>query len=55
MRAVESALAGRVVSGLLVLVDSAFISSALATVSGGEELAVSARCGPGLAVATVAE
>ncbi|MFL5513966.1 MAG: hypothetical protein ACJ8CN_16200, partial [Gemmatimonadales bacterium] len=53
--AVVSALAARLVSGLLVLVDSAFVSSALATVSGVEELPLSDRCGAGAAVATVAE
>jgi len=53
--AAVSALAGRLVSGLLVLVDSAFVSSALATVSGAEELALSDLCLAGAAVATIAE
>ncbi len=42
MRAVVSMVAMRLVSGRLVLVDSAFVSSALATVSGAEELPLSA-------------
>jgi len=39
--AAVSALTARLVSGLLMLVDSAFVSSALATVSGAEELPLS--------------
>jgi hypothetical protein len=54
--AVVSALVGRLVSGLLVLVDSALVSSALATVSGTEEeRSVSDRSGVGAAVAIVVE
>jgi hypothetical protein len=52
-RAVVSARAARLVSGVLVLVDSAFVSSALATVSGAEELPLSDRSGTGAAVATL--
>jgi len=55
MRAVVSALAARLVSGRLVLVDSAFVSSALATVSRGEKPAVSDRSGAGAVVASIAE
>ena len=54
-RAVVSARAARLVSGVLVLVDSAFVSSALATVSGVEALPLSDRSGAGAAVATVVE
>jgi len=55
MGAVVSALAARLVSGRLVLVDSAFVSSALATVSGREMRAVSDRSGAGAAVAIITE
>jgi len=53
--AVVSARAARLESGLLMLVDSAFVSSALATVSGAEVLPLSDRSGAGAAVATVVE
>jgi hypothetical protein len=52
---VVSTLLSRLVSGVLVLVDSALVSSALATVSATEELSLSDRSGAGVAVATVVE